>query len=135
MHTQLDLKTSIPGFRYFFTASVIDVNALNFISFEANRFYIIFRDLWTTSAFTALIVVLPFFITRAKDTMDCRRVKSYPSDKTGGVFYDQSVLLNNYYAAKDHPKKIRRIKLYDQQRRKTFIFLTNNFDPTATEEA
>lgn len=47
-----------------------------------------------------------FYITRAKDNMNCHRVKSYPSNKTGGVLCDQSVLLNNYYAARDYPKKI-----------------------------
>ena len=67
--------------------------------------------------------------------MNCRRVNSYPSDKTGGILYDQSILLNNYYAAQDYPEKMRRIKFYDQQSEKTFIFLTNNFDLKATEVA
>ena len=48
---------------------------------------------------------------------------------------DQSVFLNNYYAAKDYPKKIRRIKFYDSESDKTFIFLTNNFHLKATEVA
>ena len=43
LHTQLDLKTSIPEFIYFSAASVHDVNALDFISFEANSFYIMDR--------------------------------------------------------------------------------------------
>jgi hypothetical protein len=38
--------------------------------------------------------------------MNCRRVKSYPSDKSNGVLCDQSVLLNNFYVAKDYPDKI-----------------------------
>lgn len=43
LHTQLDLKTSIPEFIHFSTASVHDVNALDFICFEANSFYIMDR--------------------------------------------------------------------------------------------
>jgi hypothetical protein len=135
LHTQLDLKTSIPEFIYFSTASVHDVNALDFISFEANSFYIMDRGYVDYKRLYSIHCCNAFFITRAKDNMSCRRVKSYPSDKTGGVLYDQSILLNNYYAAQDYPKKIRRIKFYDQQSEKTFIFLTNNFDLKATEVA
>lgn len=135
LHTQLDLKTSIPEFIYFSTASVHDVNALDFISFEANSFYIMDRGYVDYKRLYRIHSCKAFYITRAKDNMNCRRVKSYPSHKSGGVLYDQSVLLNNYYAALDYPKKIRRIKFYDQQSGKTFIFLTNNFDLKATEVA
>ena len=135
LHTQLDLKTSIPEFIYFSTASVHDVNALDFISFEANSFYIMDRGYVDYKRLYSIHCCNAFFITRAKDNMNCRRVNSYPSDKTGGVLYDQSILLNNYYAAQDYPKKIRRIKFYEQQSEKTFIFLTNNFDLKATEVA
>ena len=58
-----------------------------------------------------------------------------PSDKTNGVLCDQYVLLNKYYAAIDYPEKIRRIKFYDAESGKTFIFLTNNFYLKATDVA
>lgn len=43
LHIQLDLKTSIPEFILFSTASVHGVNVLDVISFEANSFYIMDR--------------------------------------------------------------------------------------------
>jgi hypothetical protein len=135
LHTQLDLKTSIPEFIYFSTASVHDVNALDFISFETNSFYIMDRGYVDYKRLYKIDCCEAFYITRAKDNMNCRRVKSYPCDKPGGVLCDQSVLLNNYYAARDYPKKIRRIKFYDPDSGKTFIFLTNNFHLKATEVA
>ncbi len=39
LHTQIDLKNTIPEFVLFSTASVHDVNVLNFFYFEANRLY------------------------------------------------------------------------------------------------
>ena len=135
LHTKLDLKTSIPEFIYFSTAAVHDVNALDFISFEANSFYIMDRGYVDYKRLYRVHCCEAFYITRAKNNMNCRRIKSYPSDKKNGVLYDQSVLLNNYYAAIDYPKKIRRIKFYDKQSGKTFIFLTNNFHLRATEVA
>lgn len=41
LHTQLDLKTSIPEFILFSTATVHDVNVLDVISFEAGSFYVV----------------------------------------------------------------------------------------------
>jgi len=135
LHTQLDLKTSIPEFIHFSVAAVHDVNALDFISFEANSFYIMDRGYVDYERLYRIHSCDAFYITRAKDNMSCRRVKSYPPDKANGVLCDQSVLLNNYYAAIDYPKKIRRIKFHDQESGKTFIFLTNNFHLKATEVA
>ena len=67
--------------------------------------------------------------------MNYRRLYSHAVDKTKGVLCDQTILLNGYYAAKDYPKKMRRIKFYDNESGNTFIFLTNNFHLTANEIA
>ena len=135
LHTQLDLKTSIPEFIYFSTASVHDVNALDFISFEANSFYIMDRGYIDYKRLFRIHCCEAFYITRAKDNMNFRCVKSHLADKTNGVLCDQSILLNNHYAAIDYPKKIRRVKFYDQESGKTFVFLTNNFHLRANEVA
>jgi hypothetical protein len=135
LHTQLDLKTAIPEFIHFSTASVHEVNALDLINFEANSFYIMDRGYVDYKRLYNIHCCNAFFITRAKGRMDCRRIKSYPSDKANGVRCDQSILLNNFYPARDYPEKIRRIKFYDHESKKTFIFLTNNFYLKATEVA
>ena len=43
LHTQIDLKTSIPEFILFSAASVHDVNVLDVIHFEANSLYVMDR--------------------------------------------------------------------------------------------
>jgi hypothetical protein len=37
-------------------------------------------------------------------------------------------VLTGFYTAKDYPDQLRRIKYYDAETDKTFIFLTNNFN-------
>lgn len=135
LHTQLDLKPAIPEFIHFSTASVHAVNALDFISFEANSFYVMDRGYVDYERLYMVHQSDAFYITRAKDNMNCRRVKPNPADKINDVLCDQLVLLNNYYAAKDYPEKIRRVKFYDAESVKTLIFLTNNFYLKATEIA
>jgi len=135
LHTQLDLKTAIPEFIYFSTASVHDVNALDFICFEANSFYIMDRGYVDYKRLYNIHCCNAFYITRTKDNMDYRRLYSHAVDKSKGVLCDQTILLNGYYAAKKYPEKMRRIKFYDGETGKVLIFLTNNFHLKATEVA
>ena len=67
--------------------------------------------------------------------MNYRRIYSHPKDIAAGVLYDQSIMLNNHYASKDYPEKMRRIKYRDAQTGKIFIFLTDHFHLKATEIA
>jgi hypothetical protein len=135
LHTQLDLKTSIPEFILFSNASVHDVNVLDVITFEANSFYIMDRGYVDYKRLYKIHMCDAFFVTRAKDNMNYRRLYSHPKDKTKGILFDQTILLNNYYASKDYPEKIRIIKFRDEQTGKELIFLTNNFQLKATEIA
>jgi len=133
LHTQLDLKTAIPEFIYFSTASVHNVNALDFICFEANSFYIMDRGYVDYKRLYNIHCCNAFYITRTKDNMDYRRLYSHAVDKSKGVLCDQTILLNGYYAAKKYPEKMRKIKFYDGETGKVLIFLTNNFHLKATE--
>ena len=135
LHTQIDLKTNIPEFILFSNASVHDVNALDFIQFEANSFYVMDRGYIDYKRLYRLHLCEAFYVTRAKDNMNYRRLYSRPVDKSKGVIYDQTIMLNNYYANKDYPEKIRRIKFKDQESGKILIFLTNNFILSATDIA
>jgi hypothetical protein len=135
LHTQLDLKTAIPEFIYFSTASVHDVNALDFVCFEANSFYIMDRGYVDYKRLYNIHCCKAFYITRTKDNMDYRRLYSHIVDKSKGVLCDQTIMLNGYYAAKKYPEKMRRIKFYDAETGKVLIFITNNFHLKATEVA
>jgi hypothetical protein len=135
LHTQLDLKTSIPEFILFSAASVHDVNVLDVITFEAYSFYIMDRGYVDYKRLYRINQCDAFFVTRAKDKMNYRRLYSHSVDKARGVLYDQTIMLNGYYAAKDYPAKMRRIKFYDKETGKVLIFLTNNFHLTANEIA
>lgn len=135
IHTQLDLKTSIPTFIHITPASVHEVNILDYITFEANSFYVMDRGYIDYKRLYNIHQSKAFFITRAKDNMNFRRLYSHPVNKNNGVMCDQSVKLNNYYVSQEYPEKIRRIKFYDTQTKKTFIFLTNNMHLKATDIA
>jgi len=135
LHTQLDLRTSIPEFIHITPASIHEVHMLDIIRFEPGSFYVLDRGYVDLKRLYKIHNHEAFFITRSKDKMNWRRVKTFPSDKASGVLSDQSILWNHHYASKDYPEKMRRIKFYDQEANKVLVFLTNNFDINAIEVA
>ncbi|MCD4748968.1 MAG: DUF4372 domain-containing protein [Thermoanaerobaculales bacterium] len=58
---------------------------------------------------------------------EARRLYSHPVDKTSGIFCDQTIVLTGPKTSQLYPSKLRRIKYYDAQTTKTFVFLTNHF--------
>ena len=135
LHTQIDLKTAIPEFILFTNAKVHDVNALDFIAFEAGSFYVMDRGYVDFHRLYRINENHAYFITRAKDNMDYRRVYSHTKDREERIVFDQTIKLNGYQANKDYPDNLRLVKFYDKETDKNLIFLTNNFDLKAMEIA
>jgi transposase len=69
-----------------------------------------------------------FFIVRAKKNLKFRRRYSAQADKTSGVLCDQTILLTSFYPARDYPDALRRIRYFDTEQKRHFVFLTNNFE-------
>jgi len=67
------------------------------------------------------------FVTRSKTNTGLRRIYSHKVDKTTGIRYDQTVVPTGFYSKKDYPEKLRRIKYFDAEKGRSFIFLTNQF--------
>lgn len=135
LHTVLDLKTEIPCYIYITDGKVHELNVLDKIFFEPNGFYVMDRGFVDYKRLFMINTNEAYFITRAKNNMKCQRIYSAKVDKTTGVLYDQTIKLVNYYATKEYPEKLRRIKYFDKETNKKFIFLTNNFAITALQVA
>lgn len=135
LHTVLDIKTETPCYVYVSDGKTHELNVLDRIEFEPlgiyvmDRAFIDFRRLYQIHKQSA------FFITRARTKMKFRRIYSAPADKPKGVLSDQTVRLVNFYPDKFFPEKFRKIKFYDAQTDKKFIFITNNFELSALQIA
>jgi len=135
LHTQMDLKTSIPEFILFTNAKVHDVKVLDLINFEPDSFYVMDRGYVDFRRLNRINECDAFFITRSKDNMDFRRLYSHPKDIQKGILFDQTIKLNGFYVSKYYPDKLRLIKYKDIETDKVLIFLTNNFKLDAAEIA
>lgn len=126
IHTQYDIRTSIPVFMEVTPASVHDVNAMDLITYEKGSFYIFDRGYLDFERLYFIHVALSFFVIRAKNNLKFKRMYSNKIDKNTGVKYDQIGELTGFYSLQGYPEKIRKIKFYDADQNRTFIFLTNN---------
>jgi transposase len=135
LHTQYDVRTSIPVFIHITPGSVHDTNAMDKITYEPGSFYIFDRGYMDFERLFVIHQSKSFFVIRAKNNLQFKRQHSAPVKKSTGVQCDQTGELKGFYSFRQYPEKIRRIKFYDETQDRTFVFLTNNHYLTAEEIA
>jgi len=135
LHTLYDITTRIPVFIHITEATIHDVNAMDVIPYEVGAYYIFDRGYVDFKRLFEITKLSSFFVIRAKSNLKFRRIYSNKVNKENDVKVDQIGKLTGFYISKDYPDKIRRIKYYDSESKRTFIYLTNNMDITAEQVA
>ena len=131
MHTQLDLRGSIPSVIDITPAKKADVKWLDDLVFEAGSFYIMDRGYIDFERLFMITKAQAFFVTRAKANLRFTRYYSTPTDASTGVRSDQVGKLTLPKTREDYPIQLRRIRFYDDENKRYFIFLTNNLEVPA----
>jgi len=127
MHTLLDLRGSIPTVVIITHGRIHDVTILDRLIIEASAIYIMDRGYLDFARLYAIHQSSGFFVIRAKRNFNFRRLYSHAIDKSTGIQCDQTIVPQNFYAQKNYPEKLRRIRYLDATTNKRLIFLTNNF--------
>lgn len=127
LHTLLDLRASIPTTVIVTTGAVHDVNIMDELFWEPGSIYVMDRGYVDFARLYRIQQDSAFFVTRAKKNFRFQRLYSHRVNKATGLRCDQTVVLCGFYAQKDYPEKLRRIRYFDQQTNKALVFLTNNF--------
>lgn len=135
IHTLYDIKTAIPCFIRVTDGLVHDMKELDWIPFDPGGFYIMDRAYMDFERLYRIQQHSAFFITRAKENLRIKRVRSRPCNKDAGILSDHDVTLILYYSSKRYPDKLRRVKFLDAENNRTIIFLTNNFELDAEQIA
>ena len=128
LHAMVDLNGSIPAFIAITEGKVHDVNALDWIVFEAGAFYVLDRGYVDFLRLAGIHSAWAFFVTRAKANMSYYVRESRSVDKTVGLRSDQTVRLNGAKTRKHFPHDLRRVSFRDAESGKLLVFVTNNFD-------
>jgi len=135
LHTLYDIVTQVPAFIHLTAAKVNDVNAMDVIPYEPGAYYIFDRAYVDFSRLYRIDLLKAYFVIRAKSNLKFERMYSKKVDKTTGVRCDQIGKLTGFYSSKEYPMKIRRVKYFDEETDRVFVYLTNNMSITAQEVA
>ena len=135
LHTLLDLRGNLPTFIAITDGKVHDVNILDELVFEPFAIYLMDKGYLDFKRLYRIEQASAFFVTRAKTNLSFKRIYSKKVDKEIGLRCDQTIKLTTYYSNKAYPAHLRRVKYYDKEQGKTYVFLTNNFEIAASEVA
>jgi hypothetical protein len=128
LHTLIDLRGNIPCFVHISPGKLHDVNALDHLPIEAGAFYVMDRGYVDFQRLYRFETGKAFFVTRAKRNLDFRRRTRRLIDKTTGLRSDATIVLAGPSTSQLYPVPLRRVALYDVERGRRLVFLTNNFD-------
>ena len=131
LHTLLDLRGNIPTFVEVTEGRVHDVNILDYLLVQPGSIYILDRGYLDFARLYRLHQSSGFFIIRAHQRLNFRRLYSHRVDKSIGLRSDQTGVLSGRYTANKYPDKLRRVRYYDAETQKHLVFLSNNFSLTA----
>jgi len=135
VHTQLDLRGNIPSVVRITSTLVSDVSFLDHLRLEAGSFYVMDRGYLHFARLARFSNAAAFFVIRSKSKLHHEVIGSRPSEPASEVLCDQDIVLTGRYTRRDYPGQLRRIEFRDAVRNRTLIFLTNNFELSATHIA
>ncbi len=128
LNLQLDLRGNLPVFFSITNAKEPDMKFLDILKIEPGAYYIMDRGYLDFKRLFAISKHGAFFVTRAKNNLSFKRIYSNKADKKTGLRCDQIIRLSNYYAREKYPEKLRRIKYFDRETKRYYVFLTNDFN-------
>jgi IS4 transposase len=115
-------------------ASTNDIKAMEHIPYEKRSFYIFDRGYNSFGDLYRIHRLEAYLILRARDFFKFKRIYSKRCDRKS-VKCDQIGVFNTGKSPMLYPEKLRKVRFYDAETDREFIFLTNNFSLSANEIA
>ena len=128
LHAMIDLRGNIPAFLTITDGKVHDVKAAPQIPIEPEGIYVVDRAYVDFDWLRSIDDISAFFVSRLKTSIRWTRIVSHPVDKSLGLRSDQEILLFSKRTKAKYAKRLRRISFRDEERHRTLVFLSNNFD-------
>jgi hypothetical protein len=135
LHVLLCLRGNLPAWAGLSDGRYPDVKILDVLPVEPGCYYIMDRGYVDFSRLYHLHVQGGFFVVRSRSLLGFAVSASRPVDKQTGLRCDQTIRLTNPHSKRNYPGELRRIKIYDKERKLTIVLLTNQFDLPAVTVA
>jgi hypothetical protein len=127
LHTQMDLRGSIPCLIHVTDRKAYDTAILDQLILDPGAFYIMDRGFVDFARLAVITENLAYFVVRARDSLVYRR-RSYRSvEHTSGLRSDQTIMLRIRHSVQLYPHPLRYVSYHDDERGRRLVFLSNNF--------
>lgn len=132
LHLLLDHDGYLPTYAYVSNGKKHDIAVARTISLSPGSIvaldrgysdYRLFAD-WTENGI--------YFVTRIKDNADYVVIHEFEVPQNSQILSDQLILFAGYYSRKKYPYPLRKIVVWDKDREREIILLTNHLDFGAT---
>lgn len=126
LHTLLDLRCKVPTFIHISDGKTHDIKGLDHIPVDPGSYYVMDRGYLDFRRLHVIHQCQAFFVIRAKDNLDFRRIQSFPVDRSCGLQCDQLIRLCGPRSRHLYPIPLRRVSYRDPDLGKQIVVLTNN---------
>ncbi len=133
VHTLFDVVTQIPTFIHITEARVHDMNAMDEIPYEPNAYYIFDRGYFDLARLFTVNLIGSNFVIRERGRLKYEIIEGEDDLKDCGdnIIKDQTIRLTGQQTGKKYPSLLRRIVYYSTEHKRTFTYITNNFEISA----
>lgn len=138
VHTLIDALEDVAVQVSFTAASANDMNFLKEINLEASSFIIFDKGYVDYSEYQRMDNNGIFFVTRQRKGASYVETGSNPvskEDSNAGIIADRLIVIGTRTHRKQVKLKTRQVTFFDQEKGRTFEFLTNNFTLSALQVA
>lgn len=127
LHTLLDVNANLPAFARVSEANVREVRIMDELIYDPGAYYVLDRGYLSFIRLRRIDMAGAFFVIRARRGFNFHLVQSQPVDRTTGVRVDQRIRLAHARTLVDYPDELRRVRYFDAEHERSYVYLTNNF--------
>ncbi|HNX90209.1 MAG TPA: IS4 family transposase [Paludibacteraceae bacterium] len=129
VHTLFDVVTQIPAFLHITAAKVHDMNAMDEIPYEQNAYYIFDRAYFDLARLFTINRIGSNFVIRERGNLQYEIIEGEDLlESPDNILYDQTIRLTGQQTGKKYPSLLRRVGYFSVEHKRTFTYLTNNFE-------
>ncbi len=127
LHLLLDHDGYLPVFAHITEGSVHEINIAKSLSFPKGSIVVMDRGYTDYVLFARWTKERVFFVTRQKGNADYTVVEERTVPQNRNILKDQIITFNGYLSKKKYPHPLRRIAVWDEEKKETIVLVTNHF--------
>lgn len=132
LHLMLNHQGYLPGWALITDGKVHDVKVAQKLTFAPGTIVVADKAYVDYELFSRWSNEGVWFVTRAKDNMQYRVVRTLELPSRGNVVLDEVIVLTGYYSSRRCPHQLRRIVVWDEDNEREIVLLTNHLDFAAS---